>query len=53
MLLPGILARIFVLENLGRIDDFARAYAQHIGESTMKTLCNEIKDLLEGGDIDD
>jgi len=46
--LPRILARMFVLENLDEIEDFARAYAQRIGESTMKTLCDEFKGLLEG-----
>jgi hypothetical protein len=47
MLLPGILARLFILENLDRIDGFVRAYAQHVGESTMRALYDELKDLLE------
>jgi len=42
------LARLFVLENLGGIENFARAYAQHIGESMIKTLCDELKDLGGG-----
>jgi len=48
--LPGVLAGIFVLENLGGIEGFARSYAQHLGESMMRTLYKELKDLLEGGD---
>jgi len=46
--LPGVLAGIFILENLGGIEGFARAYAQHLGESMMRALCKELKDLLEG-----
>jgi len=48
MWLPGVLAGIFILENLGGIEGFARAYAQHLGESMMRALCKELKDLLEG-----
>jgi len=47
-----VLLRTFDLENSERIDDFARAYAHHAGESTMKALCDELKDLLEGGNVD-
>jgi hypothetical protein len=36
-----------VLENLGRIEELARAYAQYVGASTMRALCDELKDLLE------
>jgi len=52
MWLPGVLARMFVLENLERIEDFTKAYAQHVGALTMRALCSELKDLLEGGDVD-
>jgi len=45
MLLPGDLAGMVVLEDLGK------AYAQHIRESIMRVLCDELKDLLEGGDV--
>jgi len=47
-----ILLQTFNLENSERIDDFAKAYAHHIGESTMKALYDELKDLLEGGNVD-
>jgi len=53
MWLPGVLARMFVLENLEMIEDFTKAYAQHVGALTTKALCSELKDLLEGGDVDD
>jgi hypothetical protein len=39
--------RIFVLENPGRVEEFARAYAHYVGASTMRALCGELKDLLE------
>jgi hypothetical protein len=39
--------RTFILDNFGRVEEFARAYAQHVGASTMRTLCDELKDLLE------
>jgi len=52
VLLFGVLARLFVLENLGRIDYFARAYVQHVRDSIMRVLCGELRTLLEGGDID-
>ena len=42
MLLPMVLAEMVVLEDLGK------AYAQHIRESMMRALCDELKDLLEG-----
>jgi len=47
-----VLMRAFALKNLERIEDFARAYAQHVGASTLRALCEELKDLLEGGDTD-
>ncbi|MCF3652630.1 MAG: hypothetical protein L2C94_000390 [Aigarchaeota archaeon] len=47
MWLTGVLARVFVLENLVRIDDFAKAFGRCVGESTMRALCSELKDLLE------
>jgi hypothetical protein len=51
--LHPILARTFILDNFGRIEEFARAYAQHVGASTMRTLCDEPRDLLEEwGDVD-
>ncbi|MCF3653354.1 MAG: hypothetical protein L2C94_004240 [Aigarchaeota archaeon] len=40
--------RTFVLENLGRMDDFARAYAQYVGVTTVKTLCGEPKRSVGG-----
>jgi hypothetical protein len=43
---------MFVPENLERIEDFTRAYAQHVGESMMRALCGELRSLLEGGDVD-
>lgn len=49
--MAGVLAGMFILENLKRIEDFARACAHHVGESTMRTLCEEPKDLLEEGDV--
>jgi hypothetical protein len=48
MWLPRILARIFVLENLGRIEDFAKTFRKFIKESTVKTLCDELKEVIEG-----
>jgi len=50
--LHPVLVRTFILENLSRIGDFARAYAQHVGESTMRALCEEFESMLEGGDVD-
>jgi hypothetical protein len=38
-------AGTFVLENLGRIEEFVRAYAHYVGASTMKALCDELKNL--------
>ena len=52
MWLPGTLARLFVLENLGGVGDFARAYARHVGESMVRAPCGELKDLLEGDDVE-
>jgi len=49
--LAGVLARMFVPENLERVEDFARAYAPHVGELTMRVLCEEPKDLLEEDDV--
>jgi len=49
--LHPVLLRTLVLENLERIEDFAKAYAQYVGASTMRALCGELKDLLEGGDV--
>jgi len=48
----SVLAWMFVLEDLSRVEDFAKAYARHIGESTMRSLCDELKGLPEGGDVD-
>ena len=50
VLLPGILARLFVLENLDGIEDFADAYAQHVGESMMRALYSELRSLLEAAE---
>jgi hypothetical protein len=48
------LMRTFVLENPGRVEELARAYAQHVRASTMKALCDKLRDLLEEwGDVDD
>jgi len=46
------LLRTFVLENLEWIDDFARADAQYVGATTMKALCDELKEVLKGGDVE-
>jgi len=48
-----ILLQTLVLENLERVKDLARAHAQHVSASTMRTLCEELKGLLEGGGADD
>jgi len=53
MWLPGFLARLVVLENLGGIEGFARAYAQHAGGSMMRALCGELMSPLEVGDTND
>jgi len=45
--LHPLLLRTLVLENLERMDDFAKIFEKYIGESTMKTLCKELKELLE------
>jgi hypothetical protein len=46
--LHPVLVRTFVLDNFSRIEEFARAYVQHVGASTMKALCDELRGLLEG-----
>jgi hypothetical protein len=40
------LMRIFILENLSRIEELAKAYAQHVGASIIRVLCDELRDLL-------
>jgi len=45
--LHSVLLRTFVLENLKRMDDFAKTYAWYVRESTMITLCKELRNLLE------
>jgi len=52
MLLPGVLARVFVLESLERMNDFAKIFGGCVGESTMRVLCEEFESMLEGGDVD-
>jgi len=47
MWLLGVLAGVFVLENLDRIDDFAKIFGGCVGESTMMTLCKELMNLLK------
>jgi len=44
--LPRVLARVFVLENLGRIDDFAKIFGRCLGASMMRAMYSEPKDLL-------
>jgi len=51
--LHPVLARMFVLENLDRAEDFASSHGRYVGESTMKALCDKLKDLLEEVDVDD
>ena len=34
----GVLARLFVLENLARINNFANTFGRDVGESTMRAL---------------
>ena len=48
MLLPGVLAGTFIPKNTDGVEDFTDAYAQHVGESMMRALYSELKDLLEG-----
>jgi len=50
--LHPILMRTFILENLERVEGFIRAYADHVGVSTMRVLCDELRSLLEGVDVD-
>ena len=37
-----------VLAGMFMLEDLVKAYAQHIRESIMRVLCDELKDLLEG-----
>jgi hypothetical protein len=46
--------RIFVLENPGRVEEFAKAYWRYVGASTMEIIYDELRSLLEKwGDADD
>jgi hypothetical protein len=45
-----ILARTFILENTGRIEEFAKTYDSYIGTTTIRALCDEFRSLLEGED---
>ena len=49
--LHPVLLRTFVLENLERIEDYASAYAQYVGATTMRALCDELKEVFEGGGV--
>jgi len=46
------LMRTFIPENLEGVEGFIRAYAEHVGVSTMKVLCDELRSLLEEGNVD-
>ena len=50
--LHPVLMSTFILENLGRIDDFAKTFGRCIRESTAKALCGGFRSLLEWGDVD-
>ena len=46
--------RMFVLENPGRVEEFAKAYWRYVGASTMEIIYDELRSLLEKwGDADD
>jgi adenylate kinase family enzyme len=45
--LHPVLARTFILDDFGRIEELARAYASYVGATTMRALCDELRGLLE------
>ena len=46
--MPGVLARMFVPENLDGDENYVRAYARHVEESMMRVLYSELKNYWKG-----
>ena len=45
--IQSVLMRTFILENLGRINDFAKTFGRRVDESMVRALYSGLRSLLE------